>query len=515
MDPIQLDQLPYLCLRKIFSFLNLRDLLRCRTVSRQLKEYADEARVDELVVSEKSTYCRSSCRTWYQTYRAIDRECSISARAFASLETSPIKLEHLKFLHLHLAYGYDFDFELLNGFQQLVHLELLLQTEEEHGILTVPKLSLPKLKMLHVNSEQSASFVLKTPKLEVLACVNISGVRAEHPETLKRIVCESDRVTDLAAFSGVQALTCFCPSPRALDGIRLSNWKDLRELQIYIRESDDGDELDVEAIKSSMANLMRQRAEWKREDHLKLYLDEVLLVDVKQLEDYVACYQVRDSWKELFQMKNCRLLHRDSAPEVTHVHFNDLMQLDVELSYEFFYRFPDIRELSASGSVERDRFEWFLQNAIAVRDLTLTDVWLDEKFMLRLPKLIDGLSFLEVNGISGLISNIDIVPQFKQLLIFRTDQELDSLDLPERTFWELNGFQRFHFSAVGKHVEICRSSSNKEKYDLSISSPDYRVGQEFFQENLSWTELVTVYESRRAALIADKQEAKIKRARLQ
>ena len=47
MDAI--DQLPHLCLKKIFSFLNLRDLIRFRAVNRQFKLYADEATVDELI----------------------------------------------------------------------------------------------------------------------------------------------------------------------------------------------------------------------------------------------------------------------------------------------------------------------------------------------------------------------------------------------------------------------------------------------------------------------------------
>ena len=49
-DGVQLDQLPYLCLRKIFSFLKLRDLANCWAVNRLFKSYADQVQVDELVV---------------------------------------------------------------------------------------------------------------------------------------------------------------------------------------------------------------------------------------------------------------------------------------------------------------------------------------------------------------------------------------------------------------------------------------------------------------------------------
>lgn len=47
---IQLDQLPYLCLRKIFEFFDWQDLLKCRAVCRLFKFYADEAGAKRLIM---------------------------------------------------------------------------------------------------------------------------------------------------------------------------------------------------------------------------------------------------------------------------------------------------------------------------------------------------------------------------------------------------------------------------------------------------------------------------------
>ena len=123
MNSTRLDQLPYLCLKRIFAFLNLRDLAQCRAVNRQFKFYAEEEAVDELTVSDKRTWCSEWCKHWYQTGRPIDHGNSIRWRAFASANSSPFKLDQqLKFLNLDLSHENCLDFEILNTFKQLVHL---------------------------------------------------------------------------------------------------------------------------------------------------------------------------------------------------------------------------------------------------------------------------------------------------------------------------------------------------------------------------------------------------------
>ena len=489
MDPVQFDQLPYLCLKKIFSFLNLRDLTTCRAVSRQFKAYAEEIGVDQLVVNVKGTRCKIWCQSWYQTGRPIDYKCSISPKAFASsLESSPFKLDQqLKFLHLHLNYliiRSDISLEILSEFKQLRHLEL-------RGVGGSRTLIQPNLKVLDVLSYPNASYVLKTPKLEVLMCRNISSIQAEHPETIKKIECDcepGDPMTGLASFENLQILICNRIGGRVPDGIRLSNWRHLKELQIRSKSS-----VRFKDFQSSLVNLMRQRTESKRED-LKLYVDEVLLVDAKQLEDHRA-------GRNLFRMKYYRLLRCDTYPDVTYVHFNELMKLNVELSSDFFDRFPRIQRLAACGPVDRDRFEWFLQNAPAVRELSLQDTSLDSAFMNRLPQINNRLTRLKVNESPGLTADLNFVLQFKQLTEFLTDCELDSLDFPAKAFRRLNKLQSFFFRASStKYVHIGRDSL-KNDYFLEISSV-------IFQKNLDWAQLVALYDQR-STLVSSEDNARL------
>ena len=58
MNTIQLDQLPYLCLKQIFGFLDPPGLVRCRKVNRQFKFIADEIGAYTLLSNSWILYSR-------------------------------------------------------------------------------------------------------------------------------------------------------------------------------------------------------------------------------------------------------------------------------------------------------------------------------------------------------------------------------------------------------------------------------------------------------------------------
>ena len=78
----------------------------------------------------------------------------------------------------------------------------------------------------------------------------------------------------------------------------------------------------------------------------------------------------------------------------TRVYFNQLTSLDVELSTDFFNRFPRIKFAWTFDKVERDRFKWFLQNATVLLDLQLIETWLDQIFMDNLSSVCSQLTNL-------------------------------------------------------------------------------------------------------------------------
>lgn len=481
MKWIQFDQMPDLCLRKILNFLNLRDRLKCRAVNRQFKFYV-EIGVDELVVSGgRIVFGKLRQERWYLTDRPIELRNSITWPGFESMRLSIMpKLEHqLKFLHLRLWPGSFFDFGLLNRFQQLVQLQF--EITNKLGPWT---LSLANLKVLNVRSCRFTSFVLKTPKLDVLACEDIGRIEMEYPERIKRIECDhpTDNAT-LRKLLNLQILVFHCSPASDLNEIRLSEWENLKELHFHTHADS------YEQFRSALVNLISERDESNR-DEPKLYLDEVLLVDVEQVNHESMCS------RRLFQLRNVPLFHGEFHTDVISVDFNELAELDVELSSDFFDRlFPRIGKLTATGPLEPDCFEWFLQNSTAVRELILIDTPLDQAFMDRLPQINSRLTCLQINDRSDLITNFDFVLRLKQLQEFATDRTLASLTFLTKAFGQLNDLQRAYCRLSGEFVKISRCSPNRYSLAFGVCrSRTIRSSPVSWVECDDWADLVAYYE---------------------
>lgn len=283
MDAIQFDQLPYECLKKIFECLSLRDRVECRAVSRQFKLHADQIEVHELVVSDdKSLDCK--CDHWYSGNRPISNKNSISLEAFSFLNFSPLELDRqLTFLHIHLSNERlrwsraGPDFKLLNGFKQLVHLEIKTKIQRVKSMT----LALPNLKILNIREDnrQSALLFLKTPNLEILACDVLDGIQAVYPRRIKQLSCAFTGRNHMAKFKNLEVLDCQLPFLRDLDRIHLAYWKKLKELNVTFEFQS---EADSEKFRSWLLNVVGQRTVLKKEQ-LNLYLNDVLLEDTEQL----------------------------------------------------------------------------------------------------------------------------------------------------------------------------------------------------------------------------------------
>ena len=484
MSVIQFDQLPDLCLEKIFEFLNLRDLANCRAVNRLFKSYAEQA-VDELKVTDDGAPCaelKGLPRGYYSslgclpdlTERPIDFENLISRKAFESTKSSPFNLDRLKFLHVH-HFG-NLDIEILNGFQKLVHLEIILPPVDTIATLILPNLKVLILRTIDRFHLSDRAYVLKTPQLEVLACGKINKIRVEFPETIKRLECDYQKENGLAKFKNLQVLN-LRKVYGALNAVLSSDWSDLKELNLETIPHFS----DHNVLLSSLADIMNQRAALQRKE-LKIYLDDVLLEDAAQLMQHAG--------KQDFQLKYYQLLRDDIHNSVYTVDFNEL---STELTTGFFERFPAIRFLNATGPVDRERFEWFLKNATAVRELRLTDTSLDQAFMENLHSLNDRLTSLQVNGSSDFITNFDFILQFEHLTKFETDRQLQGLDLPRKAFQLLRKLKSFYFKKEAKRVEIERSYGS---YSFCEVVPYPYGTSRFSRDNLQWEKLVDLYDKR-------------------
>lgn len=514
MNAIQLDQLPHLCLEKIFTYLGLRNLVRCRVVCRQFKFYADQAKVWELAVTAERSYKKSctSCKTWFRTGRPIDfASNSISQLAFSSYRSSsPFALhQELRFLHLHLHSPY-FNFQILDTFKQLVHLEV----KSVHANVRPVFLALPNLRVLKIVGSLYDWCIMEAPKLELLSFEESRRLQVQYPDSIKRVACVHRDYyhEDLTKFKNLEVLDIQCYG-RMDAGYqsKLLNELNLKELNLTLGMRDSHN---YETFKSSLVELMHQKAVLQR-DELNIYLKNCLMLDANQLLTFKL--MVEDP--HAFVLTNYQHLRPDYVhPDLTSLHFKSLQTL--QLSSAFFDRFPRIEKLTATGQFNQKKFKLFLENATALRELILYDACLNQNFMdTVVPSLAGRLIRLDVE--KGHVTDFDFILQLERLRIFYADRRVSLPYLVEKAFQQLNELAYFCFRAKNyQHCEIDRFSrvqndpvlaarlnSDDQSYRPTSPQNDYSLRlykiekdrnwqQRVCLKNLTWPQLVRLYDER-------------------
>lgn len=486
---LAIDQLPELCMRRIFRYLGVRDLTRCRAVCHLFKYYVDliglsELIVDKLKSSESEDYWNPT-NYWYLTDRPIQCEDSIRWEVFASLRPSQFRLnEQLKFLCIHQLISFsDLDFQLLNGFEQLMHLEVqwleFVRTQTDRK-----ELILHNLRVLSLRHLIYSDLFLDTPRLEVLRCDQIGSVELEHPESIRKLESNYAGAIVMAKFENLELFKCeFIDSP-GLDRDLLSSWNRLKELDFDLDFANDYEREENEAFRLSLLQILDRRARSKSREKLKIYLNDVQLLDADQLEDQ----DLMEDWP-YFQIKNFKLLRDDSRLKVyvDFVDYGQVMRLTEQLCSDFFDKFPAIRAVDAIGAVDPDRFEWFLKNVNRLEELFLTETALGQTFLNKLPSINDRLTHLAIGDSTNCVTNFDFIWQLKRLRNFETNQQFEApLDWAEEAFRRLADFCLFEFrSDTNERVAIQRDLTSEDSFRLMFNQDptDPHNDDEIIDEN--------------------------------
>ena len=87
--------------------------------------------------------------------------------------------------------------------------------------------------------------------------------------------------------------------------------------------------------------------------------------------------------------------------------------------------------------------------------------------------------------------------------MFETNRQFDSLSFAARSFRELKALKRFRFRAGKEEAEINRYTASRYYYSYrlafyAIERQDKVDTQTFEQSGLKWTDMVTLFEDRRA-----------------
>ena len=143
------------------------------------------------------------------------------------------------------------------------------------------------------------------------------------------------------------------------------DWRNLRELSLDADLQFDNDD-QYKANRSLLYNWLIERRRLKRTD-LKIFLSDVFM----GIE--LGSYEFVKS-RNIFLFKNYRLLCHNAYPRVKYVSTN------VQLSNDFFDKFPKINIIEACKELDQDAFEWFLKNARRVHELCLVGINLGPDF---------------------------------------------------------------------------------------------------------------------------------------
>ena len=508
MEEFKFDQLPDLCLRKIFACLRVQDLVKCRAVNGLFKNYAERTQMTEQVVRDDKHFPYGWGRfgSWYQRDGKIDFQDAISSKTFASsLESSLFRLhQQVKFL-MYTRTSQSIDCKILNDLKQLVHLELDSLDDPENT------LALPNLRVLCIANW--ASIILEAPKLEVLRCNWMNEIQLKHPETIKQVKCSKfdKNYEDLLRLSNLEVLQTSLFVATELNEVpdRLSNLPGLKELhlefKLYSYPYCDSEE----QFFSSLNKLLHERAASKRDD-LKISLEGMLLIDgqLPNFEIRKAPHFDRkvdlEEWingeEHRFRLQDYRLLAYADT-KVTELDYCEMAALNFEISSDFFERFPRIRTIIANNTVDREQFEWFLQHATELRVLKLDESTLGQAFFDCLPEIASRLIHLEVYESFGLITDFRFLLHLKQLEEFEINRAFHSFDQVATVFEQSQNLRSLSFRIDKEVVKIRRSSVFDDDYSLQFFAVERNkeAVQMFHREQLRLSEVESLYASRTAS----------------
>ena len=493
MQSLPIVQLPDLCLRQIFSCLDLRSLVRCRAVCRLFKLHADQVNVPELVVSDMCKYLpKLFHQKWYTTDRSVDFECSIKEETYFCSQSLHLAhlLQQLKFLYI---YPENSALDYLDRCKQLVHLEILFNNyepkDEKDGRT---KLVLPSVRVLCLCNLKFA-IALNAPRLEVLECFDIENVKFDHPETIKKLESDYRDPVKMSEFTNLEVFrNGFITDPRQLVQDILSNWKKLRVLDLRVSHCK-LEEDRYDALRIALTSILKRKASMRIEEP-EVYLNDVLILQVSQLEDYEFMKR-----PFCFLHKNYHLMRAGAFPHVYLVNYTDLIGWHSEISNDFFDKFSSISSITANGVVDRNHFEWFIKKVTELRYLYLTDTSLDQSFLDRLPNINDQLTGLEINEKSNTSLNFDFILNFKALQRFETNQAFERpMDLAAKMIEQSEELHiSFQFrNSANEEVRIKRDSICLNGLSLFLSDVKARKSR-VYRSRLSLPKLVKLYEGKK------------------
>ena len=423
---ITTDDLPNECLYEIFKYLNLQDVINCRTVSKRFKSISDLIKFRQLIVSDIIGELKSM---WFaDKSRPINYMNAINFQIFQTFRSS-FNLKHtLERLHIRKYADKNFELPNLAGFNNLQELEIDSRINNVHLTLELPKLKMFRLARMH----NGFHLHLKTPtKLEILDFICLTQLEIDHPESIKQLKTFWIDEEELPKLAAMKNLECLHTGEAAfgtdlLRGI-LSFFKNLKHLQFDLLG-------DKEEISNFFKHVLVQKDALQR-PNFKLYLGGVELIDSRKVDEYF----LRESVQH-FQMQNIDLLNGDLS-NIKVIFFDYLFKstVDNRISTNYVSKLYNIRQVEADNKVNVEYLIWLLKKSDYLEVLSLFGTELNQTFFDHtLPDICPNLIRLKIGSSLNLVKQINFAEKFGFLLYFSFDDEIGDFtiwrDHPDHKF---------------------------------------------------------------------------------
>ena len=389
-----MDKLPELAFEQVLSYLNLKDRLNSRAISRRWYHKINTFKVKTLCYSQRPIGRIYGKSRWVSGAFA---ENFISSTRFAPFfdtfgKTFLSSLQHLRLCDLDLK-GKDRTafIRTLNSFDQLEQLDIIRAFCNQLEF----RLNLPMLTSFHLeNVSGIENLTLEAPKLRDVKILNYDPLRVEivPGESVERLLVDCRRCTGVKKLKNLKALYIGGDLREAEDPTFLSSLPQLKE--IHLRNL-----------------ILLELFERSGRVDLKIYFCGLLLNGpndpaINALHDFFldreSLAYLAENWSRLaYQIPFCYFLDHSDIVRVARglevdllKRFTDLNEVevsspvkDIERFLNLLKNFPNIAELAFKGGQPQELFDR-LPEYCAVQKLTLYSKLSDLTFLFRLKHLI-------------------------------------------------------------------------------------------------------------------------------